>query len=1091
MSKSTEELRKFLEPVLKRVASSKPRSQSVITSIAEANNLPSEPPAEGLHPVISRALTILGDLLENPPPGPSEGQSSPEDWRAVYALLDLLSLEVIYPSLSPGVGIPIERRVKPIIQQQLSPKTSSSRSQLRAVTDILLRIWARRGSLSDALARRSIADLVAANGELAFNTDKCSDTGREPWIESWRKLVDSIPTEKMIPIFMSMLHPKAPKWFATEVKIELSMIPTKRNHGVRAILNLFISSNAAQTGEGGVSVEALGQAARLIGSVPQSLGSMAYFTSVGKQLLELLEGRDQGLRQAAAFVIADFLDKKGPIEEVVQREICNPLLKPFSPDPVATVPPRGPAPAKGRLIAVIDEEEEPQDDIKPVVSENDLHQALENIAIISTSHPTPSIPNKLLTPIMLPLWGLYIFSLATKKGGDWSSTSRGLIVGWMKSLSAEMASNTSRGYEPFRNLLHNISFSGRDGWEFGSGPEGGIEIRRAEEIGRLDTATIDTRVEEFMAILEEVNKEFIGPMFLDVLREWLAEQGLGVNSTFVGGHGGSRDSTNPTRTFTSMKLLQVLLVSHTDALARNPTEILQMISGILTNYVAIHKAAEAERVEKEAQSKNPSISTLHKIFVEKVDTPSSPYEFPRVPTPSTAADQTSQLLAENVDDIDIEDTPDNILIITLSLLNVIICSPETQLTPSDHTLIQTIMPSLTYLTSTQTIDRQIASYALNISSILATTDPNGTAPAPEDSQAEKDRKNYKLALTYLTDPLVPVRAHGLSLLRDLITAKSPIINPKETLRLLTSMISDQDSFVYLNVIKTLVSLSSTWDSHFVVKELVAAYLDVPERLKLDERLRIGEALIGVIQKLGTAFTGDSAKLVSVAMAVVISRRKVRLSNKKKPNNDKGKGKKKVHEDEGEFEIELPDMDEEGNILTEKQVEELNYKASIVENWTPEGKEDYRLRTSALSILSVSIETNALGIPADLLLDNFDTSLSILQLEKAPEASILRRAALVTIGEIVKSGRCKGRWGEARRVVGYIGGMDNDGLVREMAHDVVGIVEDALGIVPEEIYIGGTPATNLTGLGGIERLNLGTGGLRSWGGKIEEVRDVAE
>src|SRR5690606_28941828 len=138
--------------------------------------------------------------------------------------------------------------------------------------------------------------------------------------------------------------------------------------------------------------------------------------------------------------------------------------------------------------------------------------------------------------------------------------------------------------------------------------------------------------------------------------------------------------------------------------------------------------------------------------------------------------------------------------------------------------------------------------------------------------------------------------------------------------------------------------------------------------------------------------------------------------------------KKADEDEGEFEIELPDMEEEGNLLTEKQINEINHNAAILENWMPEGKEDYRLRTSALAILSVCIETNPLGIPADLLLDNLDTALNILQLERTPEAGILRRAALHQVGEIVKSGRCKGRWGEARRVVGYVGGMDNDGLV---------------------------------------------------------------
>lgn len=99
-------------------------------------------------------------------------------------------MEAIYPSLAQGVGIPIERRVKPIIQQRLATKSTTGIVQLEAVTDLLLRIWNGKGPLAEALARRSLSDLVAATGELAFNTDTRSEKERETWREKWKKLVD-------------------------------------------------------------------------------------------------------------------------------------------------------------------------------------------------------------------------------------------------------------------------------------------------------------------------------------------------------------------------------------------------------------------------------------------------------------------------------------------------------------------------------------------------------------------------------------------------------------------------------------------------------------------------------------------------------------------------------------------------------------------------------------------------------------------------------------------------------------------------------------------------------------------------------------
>ena len=53
----------------------------------------------------------------------------PEHRQAVEGLLDLVSLEGIYPNLSPGVGIPINNRVKSVLQKGYIAKPSEVNDQ--------------------------------------------------------------------------------------------------------------------------------------------------------------------------------------------------------------------------------------------------------------------------------------------------------------------------------------------------------------------------------------------------------------------------------------------------------------------------------------------------------------------------------------------------------------------------------------------------------------------------------------------------------------------------------------------------------------------------------------------------------------------------------------------------------------------------------------------------------------------------------------------------------------------------------------------------------------------------------------------------
>src|SRR5690606_39131469 len=103
-------------------------------------------PILGVHPVISYGILLLQRIANNPPPLPREDFASPQDWAGVYAVIDLLVLEAIYPSLCPGVGIPLERRVKStVLKSKRLGRSQKNVVQLEQAVSALLNIF-RPGS---------------------------------------------------------------------------------------------------------------------------------------------------------------------------------------------------------------------------------------------------------------------------------------------------------------------------------------------------------------------------------------------------------------------------------------------------------------------------------------------------------------------------------------------------------------------------------------------------------------------------------------------------------------------------------------------------------------------------------------------------------------------------------------------------------------------------------------------------------------------------------------------------------------------------------------------------------------------------------
>ncbi|KAI8816084.1 armadillo-type protein [Fimicolochytrium jonesii] len=124
----------------------------------------------------------------------------------------------------------------------------------------------------------------------------------------------------------------------------------------------------------------------------------------------------------------------------------------------------------------------------------------------------------------------------------------------------------------------------------------------------------------------------------------------------------------------------------------------------------------------------------------------------------------------------------------------------------------------------------------------------GDGPAAPQSSAE----TLQTALKDVGDELLPVRAYGMHVIRNLVLARDDLVADRigDVTDVFLAQLRDDDSFIYLNAIKGLSALTDAYPS-LTLHAITTRY--TTPTLPLDYRLRIGEALLQTIQRLGTAF----------------------------------------------------------------------------------------------------------------------------------------------------------------------------------------------------------------------------------------------
>jgi len=392
----------------------------------------------------------------------------------------------------------------------------------------------------------------------------------------------------------------------------------------------------------------------------------------------------------------------------------------------------------------------------------------------------------------------------------------------------------------------------------------------------------------------------------------------------------------------------------------------------------------------------------------------------------------------------------DIVAIALSLLNIVLTSPSFRAGPDEDPLLEEIQASLKKISarSYPVISSTAQNFLLLLRFRNTVDELERPASTTATNQQLEDHKSYNLAISYLTttDSPPPVRAQGLEILSSLVRNNSSILDIPALLILFSSLLQDSEEYIYLRAIQSFILLSRRHPKA-VMKDLIDRYFDPNEESELDQRLRLGEALLQVIQNNPYAFGGETAQSVCEGLLSIAGRRGFRPKTEQEQEKRRKLKQEKDKEAESAWGGPIPQPDE---VIDAEPQEQNDILLQIISGWeSKRGTEDVRIRASALSILGSAIESSIARITSKFISMAVDLSIHILTLEPEPEKGILRRSAILLIMSFVRaldSARVEGKTlgfgfagqslDDVQRILGYVKRTDNDGLVRQHAKDVI-------------------------------------------------------
>jgi hypothetical protein len=619
-----------------------------------------------------------------------------------------------------------------------------------------------------------------------------------------------------------------------------------------------------------------------------------------------------------------------------------------------------------------------------LVRPDDLAVAIKRLASLLNSHPNPGLTTRLLSPLLLPLWAL----------SSWPDTNQDCQVQFclpaktLLSIYLKVSGTAEKYLTIIKNLLfEGDSLSDNSHWRYDS-------IKLQIQVKRIRTSPsppleLDRLGHQAAAFVELVKGTAsdvdISKVFLTLFQRAF---GSGSATHEVKIKVEDEQKEDPVTRIIEVQVLQNMMANIPDKVIADSKGMLELSGHVLREY------------------------------------------------------SNSQ---ENTDSV----------AVALSLLNIVVTAPSFQKSAFDSDLLNTIETSLESIARANRPD--VSQTANNLHLLLKyrdEVDDSSERPTALTDRQVEDRRSYNLAISYITqlDSPPPVWSEGLNLISGLIKANSPILDIQGILVMLSSLLSEEDDYMNLQVMKLFVQLAEKHPKS-VVRELLDHYVDADEKATVDTRLRFGEAILKVIERLGATFAGEVAVQVAEAMLSIAGRRGYRPKTEARQAREERLRAQKQKAAERAWGGDVPDLSEvvdDAEGQTEEDRAKNDVLARILQGWeSKRGSEDIRMRASALSVFAAGLETNIAGMGAVPVQASMDMCVNILTMEPEMEKAILRRAAIVLVLTLVQAladARERGQSlgftltdasrEDVLRVLEYVAGTDNDGLVQHHARGVI-------------------------------------------------------
>ncbi|ORZ26230.1 hypothetical protein BCR42DRAFT_21629 [Absidia repens] len=625
----------------------------------------------------------------------------------------------------------------------------------------------------------------------------------------------------MLLLGTSPLHP-VPAWLRSICGRFLSRILLKPN-GVAVVLE-FTVGNVEQ-----VKLAEMEKFSKLILSIPRQMESVeSYYAVITPQILDLLRSIGQPLTakdQVITFIVGRMITKH---TELSKKYLVDPIV-----GPLEKYWRQNDYDIDDNDDGIISIGKDNSDKDRIVLNDGEIAGLLRTLhSVMIGGEPSPVVIQSFMASCIPPFYHLYEFTCRTK------SNLRGTVLDLLTTYFRIMTTKDALA-DLNKIILDPMGIKGDRVAYFSPSSTGGVVLRlkRKKKLLGGNELPLDTNVLiEFLQSLED--PDLCGDFFVYLLNIYTSMQA-------------ASSSTDPKSILMILQLIMGMADTLGPTILGKPTQILSFASNIVLDHLDRFENAQLRQNQHETKQQGgfPDITNI-------------------------VSDEQREMLEDVHDDSFTAEEDLESLLLAINLVRAVIQENDEldiQATQQLGSILEPLKRLEKY--AGELLEDQVHEVILAITTFLAAYDMARGKSSGND-QLEQSKLKYRDAMKALQDELLPIRAHGMGILKEMILSKDPLVSSgsqlDDILDLFVRLVQDEDSFIYLNAIKGLAALTDV-HGKTIIEKLGRIYSDKNE--KLDNRLRVGEALLQTVQRCGDAL-GKYVNTLIKPLEVVLAGRQM-------------------------------------------------------------------------------------------------------------------------------------------------------------------------------------------------------------------------